>query len=130
VEIMIASHARTPSPSPDGSKFAYVEEFTNQIRVFDVATRTPSTWSVAGNGPAWSPDGSQIAYATPANTIAIVTPAGAPVRTLPASAGAVVIHGWSPDGKWLLNGGALIDAVTGEVLPLQYRTSITVTSFK
>jgi hypothetical protein len=131
VEIVIASHARTPSPSPDGSKFAYVEEFTNLIRVFDVATQTASTWSVAGNGPAWSPDGTQIAYATSGGTIAIIRPDGTPVRTLPASAGAAVIYSWSPDGKWILNGGALVDAVTGESLSLQYRSrGMTVTTMK
>jgi Periplasmic component of the Tol biopolymer transport system len=135
VELVVTTPSGEPSPSPDGSKVAYADESgSGTIRVLDVATHTASAWSAAGSSPAWSPDGSRIAYVTAAHTVSFIAPDGTAPRSLPSSVSAEVIHGWSPDGKWLIvqNAGAsaLVDAATGASLPLQYSKQMIVTSMK
>lgn len=134
VELIVTAPSRDPSPSPDGSKVAYSNQAGSAISVFDAAAQTASAWSVAGSSPAWSPDGSQIAYVTGGHTISFIAPDGTATRSLPSSVFAEVIHGWSPDGKWLIvqNAGSsmLVDATSGATLLLQYSKQMIVTSMK
>jgi hypothetical protein len=123
-ELLLTTPSRNPAPSPDGSKVAY-RGSDGQIRVLAVATRTTSSWSVAGYQPAWSPDGSQIAFLDPTGAISLVAPDGTGARVLSPAVVSISGPTWSPDSKWLLarpNTGkaALIDPLTGATLPLGY----------
>jgi len=115
-----------PSASPDGSKVAFVTSGP-QIKVFDYATRTVSTWSVAGNYPAWSPDGTQIAYADQTGQpLHLINADGTNQRVITLDIGPYAESGvaWSPDSKWLIaqnfSTGTLdiIEVATGKVLPI------------
>jgi Tol biopolymer transport system component len=132
-ELLATAPSRQPAPSPDGSKVAFMTPNDQQIRVFDVATKAASTWSVGGTVPAWSPDGTRIAYRNYSGGVSIVTPDGA-AQSVP---GGVFTYGslaWSPDSKWLIlqnNGGpALVDPTTGISLPLGYSSNMTPMSMK
>ena len=110
-----------PSPSPDGSSVA-VAPSANVIRVFDVATKTLSSWSVSGHDQAWSPDGSQIAFISPGGTLTLVKPDGTGARSVNPSQ-LYSSPSWMPDGRFLAGfkaSGAfdLIDLRDGVVIPV------------
>jgi hypothetical protein len=118
-----------PAASPDGSKAAYVtgDQITDQIKVFDYATRTVSAWSVTGDYPTWSPDGTQIAYAQlSGGPLHLMNADGTNQRVLAAANGLYSDSppAWSPDSKWViaenLSSGSLdlIEVATGKVLPI------------
>lgn len=118
-----------PAASPDGSKAAYVtgDQITDQIKVFDYATRTVSAWSVTGDYPTWSPDGTQIAYAQlSGGPLHLMNADGTNQRVLTAANGPYSDSppAWSPDSKWViaenLSSGSLdlIEVATGKVLPI------------
>ena len=140
-ELLVTTASRNPSPSPDGSQVAYVElNNVGTIKVFDVASRTVSSWSVAGRAPAWSPDGTQIAFVSPDGRVASMSPDGTPIRSIPKVGAAVsALFGWTPDGKWLIvqtsepgfpGTMAFMDPVTGTLLPLPYSTGKALPSMK
>lgn len=121
-ELLIPTFSRTPSPSPDGSKVAYTNG--SEIKIFDVATRTTSTWGIPGTWPAWSPDGSQIAYLSRTGELSFVAPDGTGARSVPSAGPFQMITGWSSDGRWVFAAqslanakSVLIEAATGLVLP-------------
>jgi WD40-like Beta Propeller Repeat len=126
---------RNPAPSPDGSSVAFVSGST--IKVLDVVTRTVDTWSVPGTNPSWSPNGAQIALLTPAGVIRIVNADGTNGPTLKSSAS---VYNrpvrWTPDGNWIIaratNAGVLqlINAATGDIIPLPYSTQLQTGSVK
>lgn len=114
-----------PSASPDGSRVAFVTTGTN-IKVFDYATKTTSTWSVPGQHPSWSPDGSRIAYVPQfGGTLRLVNADGTNQRVVGPSnrsynEGPI---SWSSDSKWLLARGTtwdLVEVETGIVIPLAH----------
>jgi hypothetical protein len=118
-----------PAASPDGSKAAYVtgDQPTDQIKVFDYATRTASAWTVTGDYPTWSPDGTQIAYADlSGGRLHLMNADGTNQRVSIAANGSYsdAPPAWSPDSKWVIaeNLGAgsldLIEVATGKVLPI------------
>jgi len=118
-----------PAASPDGSKAAYVTGayITDQIKVFDYATRTVSAWTVTGDYPTWSPDGTQIAYAQlSGGRLGLMNADGTNQRVLTAANGSYSDSppAWSPDSKWViaenLGSGSLdlIEVATGKVLPI------------
>jgi Tol biopolymer transport system component len=120
-----------PAPSPDGSKVAFMLGGLGGgvIKVFDVATKTTSSWGVPGEAPVWSPDGTQIAYAARGiGEINLITPDGSIIRTLTPGYGFSRPLGWSPDGKWIVAPGGgmlnLIDVATGAVLPLRWSSGL------
>jgi hypothetical protein len=68
------------APSPDGSRIAV--SFGSDVRVFDVATRTLSSWVLSSASmPAWSPDGTKIAVIQQGR-LALITPDGVLIRTV------------------------------------------------
>jgi hypothetical protein len=118
-----------PAASPDGSKAAYVTGayITDEIKVFDYATRTVSAWTVTGDYPTWSPDGTQIAYAElSGGRLHFMNADGTNQRVLAAANGPYSDSppAWSPDSKWViaenLGSGSLdlIEVATGTVLPI------------
>ncbi|MFL5481884.1 MAG: TolB family protein [Gemmatimonadaceae bacterium] len=114
-----------PSPSPDGSKVAFVASGP-QIKVFDYTTKTVSAWSVTGNYPAWSPDGTQIAYAEQyGGSLHLMNADGTNQRVITGSRPyAEVTPVWSPDSKWVIAQNTsygvldIIEVATGNILPV------------
>jgi Tol biopolymer transport system component len=128
-----------PAPSSDGSKVAFVlggPDVELAIRVFDVATKTVSSWSAQGEAPVWSPDGAQIAYvASGTGAITLINPDGSGARMLtPPGYAYTRPLSWSPDGRWIVAPSQgmlhLIDAVSGAVLPLEWSVGLYAGSLK
>jgi Tol biopolymer transport system component len=127
-----SSSALRPSPSPDGSRVAFMQN--GGIRVLDVATKAVSSWTAPGSNPSWSPDGTEIAFVS-GNTLSIIRADGSSTRTL-NTLGRFYLDGpvsWSSDGKYLVarssyNAYDLVDVQTGVSLPLQYGLSLFVLS--
>ena len=116
------------SPSPDGSRIAVW--YGSGVRVFDVATRTLSTWNLpTATSPAWSPDGTKIAVIQ-SNGLALIAPDGSTIRNVPTSArNAIGRIAWLSDSRFLLaratNGFFdLIDTQTGAEIPLPFTNVI------
>ena len=96
-----------PSSSPDGSRVAIATGYlgTGGIHVFDLATRSLSTWSESGFSPAWSPDGSVIAYVADHGGSmpgAIVRPDGTGQTDLTHVISTFNFLEWSHDGQYLV----------------------------
>jgi hypothetical protein len=122
-----------PSSSPDGSRVAFVTTGTN-IKVFDYATKTVSSWSVPGQHPSWSPDGSKIAYVPQhGGTMRLINADGTNQRVLGTRTYAEAPISWSSDSKWILARGTvwdLIEVETGLVLPLAHLAGVREASLK
>ena len=122
-ELLQAGASTQPAPSPDGTKVAFYSPVWQEIRVFDIATNTVSSWSVRGSHPVWSPDGTRIAYQSIFTGLYLVNADGTGDRMV-ASAETSNVYGWSPDGRWVLvqqtGGPTLIDATTDVEIPLGY----------
>jgi hypothetical protein len=130
-DISMSEPSWRPAPSPDGSKVAFMlgGPFGGGIvKVFDVATKTTSSWGLPGEAPVWSPDGTRIAYVSNTGAINLITPDGSVTNTLASGYGFGRPLGWSPDGKWIVgqSGGMLqlIEVATGTVLPLRWSTGM------
>jgi hypothetical protein len=131
--------AREPAPSPDGSKVAFVSSVNDvpMIRVFDVATQTVSSWSVAGHYPTWSPAGTHIAF-TPngGGPTHLMNPDGTGIRSLTSLLFEEEPVNWSADGRWLMirarsYGVVLMDVVSGNIIPVGlFGGALTAPSFK
>jgi len=96
-----------PAPSPDGSRVVVSGGFSYVLRVFDVATKTLSPWSVSGFYAAWSPDGTQIAYiSTTGDMISFINPDGSGQRSFPSTTTGQLFAAypieWTRDGKYVL----------------------------
>jgi Tol biopolymer transport system component len=122
--------SRQPAPSPDGSKVAFVrDDFSNQIRVFDIGANAVSSWSVSGSRPSWSPTGTKIAFVSNGR-INTVNPDGSGIVTVTPT-GEFDWSGplaWSPDGNWILARHfgllKLVEEATGVAMPLPGTTNL------
>lgn len=110
---------RSPAPSPDGSRFAFIRMVSTGWQIWivnaDGSGARKLTSFTAGNeylwlpgapvgrSPVWSPDGSLIAFrrdgAEPG--IYVIRPDGSDARRLTFAESATVV-GWSPDGSMLM----------------------------
>jgi len=128
-----ARYYSAPTISPGGGSVA-IEDGTNTLKIFDVATRASSTVSVACGSPRYSPDGAYFACLRQFE-ISIVRTDGTGQRIVAdmSSANWRLFDqnvddrsgvDWSPDGKWLLvttvyEGAVLIEVSSGALLPLR-----------
>jgi hypothetical protein len=134
-----------PAPSPDGSRVAFVtsSDAGAIIKVFDVATKTVSSWSVDGQNPSWSPNGALIVYNNRfGGPLRIMNADGTNQRVLSVSNTTYPesLLSWSSDSKWVLARNAvsldfagtmnLIEVSTGLVLPLAPFSQLEVASLK
>lgn len=109
----------SPSPSPDGTRVAFVSSRTDNVTmlfVLDLASGSVTPLGVRGVEPRWSPDGEQIAYIQ-SDELRLIRPDGQGGRSLGRSLG--VPFSWSPDGRWIVGRGdnptfVYVDLVTGE----------------
>lgn len=114
-----------PSPSPDGTRLAYVVAGLDQLRLYELTTGTNTVLAPVGHTPAWSPDGNLIAFVV-GGQIWVAAPNGSGRRRV---TGVNDSYGlgidWSPDGQWLVAKSyfdriELIEVATGTVLRLGY----------
>lgn len=129
-----------PSPSPDGTRAAYVADHSSSsdLRVITLSTGAVQSLGVNAWSPEWSPTGTQIAYLNALNCvaqIAIINPDGTGNRVLTQGT-YVSSFDWSPDGQWIVATNAatgnidLISATTGQAIPLSFTTGLSSPSWR
>jgi WD40 repeat protein len=124
---------RAPSPSPDGSKLAYIATRANweidwHLLVRDLTNGRVIQLGVKGASPAWSPAGDWIAYIAGSHSgaLRVIRPDGSGDRALTTGAFFSGLT-WSPDGRYMIANRAdlpwvmsLINVASGEQLPLGF----------
>jgi hypothetical protein len=132
------------SPSPDGTRLAYVRITggnQDQLWMLDLASGASTNLNVLGHQPAWSPTGAQIAFIGLAegSSLKVMNPDGTGVRTVvPSSANNRYGFGidWSSDGQWIVARNTargrveLINASSGVIIPISNTQSINGPSWK
>jgi Tol biopolymer transport system component len=124
------------SPSPDGTRIAFVEN--GVISTLLLSTHAITSLGVRGDLPEYSPDGTRIAFRTSNGQLGIMSADGS---NLTAAGPSVQYYdeysapSWSSDGKWIVIGGGfngpdLVDVATLDVLPLTGLRNVTQPSFK
>lgn len=102
-------HVEAVSPSPDGSRYAWVTRthYSTPVQVYDVARGTSTRLSVQAENVAWSPRGDRILYGG-ADTDAwgVIAPDGTGHQMFGnLNMGGADYMGpfdWSPDGEWIV----------------------------
>jgi dipeptidyl aminopeptidase/acylaminoacyl peptidase len=120
----------SPSPSPDGTRLAYVERTTsptttaNDIKVLDL--QSGSTLTISGSGAdeiRWSPTADRIATKGGAG-LYVVNADGSGLTQLVENPYSFTGLDWSPDGRWIVANlnttPTVLDTVTGLQLPLVF----------
>ncbi|HET6763854.1 MAG TPA: hypothetical protein VFH27_09275 [Longimicrobiaceae bacterium] len=137
-----------PSPDPSGSFIAFqTNRATNSpvdftLRTLRVSTRVVTALDVPGTSPHWSPDGAWIAYRGNDSKLRKIHPDGSAGQAV-GDVGLLPAFSWSPDGSWIVLAGnqprpvravgvgiSLVNAATGEVLPLSFGRNLAQPSIK
>ena len=110
---------RSPSPSPDGTRIAYV--YANDVKILNLTTR--STTSIHGTGAdevRWAPSGERLATRGGAG-LYVVNSDGSGMRQIMPSLSFERGLEWSPDGRWVVvktgSVATIVDPDTGLLLP-------------
>jgi WD40-like Beta Propeller Repeat len=144
VPMLTPSTDAAGSPSPDGTRLAYVRITggnQDQLWMLDLASGTSTNLNTLGHQPAWSPTGTQIAYIGLAegSSLKLMNADGTGIRTIvPGSANNRYGFGidWSSDGQWIVARNTargrveLINASSGEIIPISNTQSISGPSWK
>jgi len=119
-----------PSPSPDGTKLAYVDLLSGNLRIMTIATGAVVDLGIIAHSPAWSPNSNQIAYLASdggTGSLAVVNSDGSGQRALGTVGSQYYFDlDWSPDGQWIVwreQATAKIDVInvaTNRVMPLAF----------
>jgi hypothetical protein len=109
----------SPSPSPDGTRLAYV--LANDVKILTLATG--GTTTIHGTGAdivSWAPSGERLATRGAAG-LYVVNSDGSGMTQLASNASYYRGLGWSPDGRWIVlqiqTVPTIVDAATGVQLP-------------
>lgn len=120
-----------PSPSPDGSRLAFISNRAGgaRIHLLNLATGVTQATAIAALSVRWAPSGETLAYVAGGGTaIHVVQADGSGDRTIYSSASWIETgFGWSPDGQWLIARTAgritLIRVADGLALPLAFSSA-------
>lgn len=116
---------RISTPSPDGTKVAYVT--ATEIRVRDLATGNEVSIGnvLADRAIRWSPDGQWIAWGPSTGGFILSSPDGSVQRQIgtPPHNGTHAYFDWSPDSRWIITGNTLYDTVESWSHASSYRGS-------
>ncbi len=145
VPINRTENSGNPSPSPDGSRIAYVNIVgggNDYLRMLDVATGNVTVLDIPGHSPHWSPSGVWIAYldfrGNAHGPIRIMRPDGSDQRPItdPVTQRYSFGFDWSPDEAWLVAANVftgrieIVNVETGMTLPLAFTGGMTSPSWK
>jgi hypothetical protein len=120
----------SPSPSPDGTKLAYVADLvsTSDLRILTLSTGAVTDLHLFAWAPVWAPSGQTIAYLADGfyqGRVALVNADGSGQQILTQGI-YNEDYDWSPDGQYIVASNAstgyfdLINVSTGVALPLPY----------
>ncbi|HET7584747.1 MAG TPA: hypothetical protein VFK13_07565 [Gemmatimonadaceae bacterium] len=114
-----------PSPSPDGTRIAFISNRTGIQRLFflDLATGALTPAEIAARSVRWAPSGETLAYVTADGLeLHVVQTDGSGERVLLAASSIEPAFSWSPDGAWIIarvpGHLSLVRVSDGLVLPL------------
>lgn len=145
VPINRTENSGNPSPSPDGSRVAYVNIIgggNDFLRMLDVATANVTVFDIPGHSPHWSPSGEWIAYldfrGTSSGPMRVMRPDGSDQRAItdPLTQRYSFGMDWSPDEQWLVGANVMtgrieiVNVQTGETLPLSFTAGMTAPTWK
>lgn len=107
-----------PSPSPDGTRFAYTGGYGVYVRTIATGRVDTLATGYSASFARWSPDGQWIAFMDGSNGVTLVRPD----RSQKRSIGNYAYGGlaWSPDSKWLVLGGGSLSLVDVEAAKVYY----------
>lgn len=143
------SYDGQPSPSPDGTRVAFEsvgprdhvdDRLPIHLALLDLRTGAVSLPGVIGRSPRWSPSGDQLAYIPGQGSYGplwVMRPDGSGRRAITGEGTRYFPEfDWSPDGRYLVAESAItslleiIDAATGEALPLPFSRRLETPSWR
>ena len=93
-----------PSPSPDGTRLAFVSSRNgiSNIYILNLATRVEQNTGLSGAPVRWAPSGETLAYLSPFGAVHVVQADGTGDHSLFSSSLLDLAFCWTSDGQWLV----------------------------